>query len=1099
MKVNHLLTLGVTAFAGLFTMANAQELTEGKYYLRNTESGKYIAWGAQWGTKAVLTEHGTDITVKAVEGGTFELITGAKNANRGIRPTDGYCDQNGSCTITPVGDGTFTISSETGYFRYDGTDILAVNGQETDSGILWEFLSKEELTAKMADATAKAPVNATHFITAPDFLTQDSRITSGGAWNNLSIWTTANQPRFAGPTAEANSLINNSNAEIWNMDAVDVNQTLTGLPKGTYKLSAMGFYRAGSNDNAAEVFTNKTEQLHAKFYAGQVEIPLMSIFEGANKNGKVGVKTKAGFIPNTNEDAAKYFKEGLYVNSLYFTIEEDGGSIEIGVKKNSKYNEDWVVFDNFDLQYYGDASIQEVQLVSYIKAYNEAMETLLSYQNVEMSQEAKASVATAIESNTVNLEDVTEEAIIKATKNLIEAATKAKLASLVAKGIGTDFTEIINNPNFDGNINGWIDTFSGNLNHGFQDNATYGPINEFMECWAGQYSKAEEPYLLPNGKLYQIVNLPKGQYIFSADVIATQQQVGKNEQYISSLDEATGVYIYAQSDVLFKSNACNATGNDPKRYEFKFSTTGGNTEIGLLIQDTNCNWAVMDNVKLVYNGEMTIEVYYTGLEELLEKAEILQGSKMNNLVAKELHSAIVGVSENYKNVTDVDLLSKYISTLNTAVTKAEKSAQFYSDIKNFGDDIKKEFKVSEEEAMVAYQNDPEMLNFGSLYNNNNLDESKGEEYKALLVKNFGTIYSVGADIALLASDDWGEGVSKVPDWSMQDNNYLNCTEKYYNGPYTGEVVSQTITGLKNGKYKVVVDIAASYTYEEGAREWEGATGENLSFLCVNDKETTLDVVKQTAVPVGGMKSYAVECDVLNGKITIAIKNKKIGANWFVFKVSSIKYLDKNIEAALSVSAAKYGTFVAPFEVTIPENAVAYIVNDVTKRQDGTACTSVKSVKGTLPANTPVILYSEDIISETVKGEVVDNVENPVVTVGLLTGVYTSTAAPKGSYVLQKHDDVVAFYIVDSSANPIVTPNRAYLNAPSNSNTKAILFDFTETEPEPEEEVIETGITSLINGSYEGIYTPNGIKVDKLQKGMNIVKLANGKTHKIFVK
>lgn len=1103
MKVKHLLTFGVITIAGLFSIANAQELEDGTYYLRNTQSGKYVAWGANWGTKAVFAEHGADIKVKAAEDGTYQLITGAKSENGSIRPTDGYCDQSGTWVISPVGDGTFTISSATGFFRYDGTDIVAVDGGQNDSGIYWEILTKADLTARMGNANATNPADATHFITAPDFLTQDTRITLGGAWSNLSQWSNS-QPRFTGPSTDANVLINNSNAEIWNMEAVDVNQTLTGLPKGTYMLSALGFYRAGASGDAATVNANGSERLNAILYAGDKEKPLMSIFEGVNKNGKVGVSTISGYIPNTNEDAAKYFKEGLYVNQLYFNVEEDGGSVVIGVKKNFKYNEDWVVFDNLDLKYYGDVTIPQAQFAVYIKAYNDALDSATKYLEAQMSEEAMKDLTKAIETNTLSLDEATAEMLSAATENLLSAAEWAKMATLVAQGSGTDFTEVIVNPNFDGNINGWIDTFSDDLNHGYQNNATYGAINEFMECWAGLYTKIKEPYILPDGKLYQIINLPKGEYTLSADIISTQQEVGKDERYISSLDEVAGVNIYAQSDVLFKSETCNATPQQPKRYEFTFSTTGGKTEIGLMIEGTNCNWVVMDNVRLEYKGEMSLDVYYKGLEDLLEEADNLSDAKMNVLTSKELQSAVMGVPENYDEVTDEALLAKYISHLKAAVSKAETSAAFYADIVEYGNNIKALYKVNEEDAMVAYNDDPEVRNFGSLYLNDNLDETKGDEYKALIERVLRTAYSVGANLATVVTDDWGKDVGTVPYWAMHDENYRDCTEWYYNGPYSGDVVSQTITGLKNGRYEVSVDIAASYTYEEGVRDWEGATGEGLSYLVVNGQETTLDVVMQTTVPVGGMKRYTAQFDVLDGEIAIAIVNKKIGANWFVFKVSSINYLDNKVEASLAVSAAKYATFVAPFDVTLPDGLVAYTVNNVTVREDGTACTAVKSIKGTLPANTPVILYSEEVVSETVRGEVVTNVKSPSVSVGLLTGVYEKIYAPKGSYVLQKHGDVIAFYKVDDSANPVVTANRAYLNVPeSASNAKSVLFDFTEeADEEEEDDPVMTAITSLaslVEGNYAGIYNAKGAKIDKLQKGLNIIKLTDGRTHKVFVK
>jgi len=48
----------------------------------------------------------------------------------------------------------------------------------------------------------------------------------------------------------------------------------------------------------------------------------------------------------------------------------------------------------------------------------------------------------------------------------------------------------------------------------------------------------------------------------------------------------------------------------------------------------------------------------------------------------------------------------------------------------------------------------------------------------------------------------------------------------------------------------------------------------------------------------------------------------------------------------------------------------------------------------------------------------------------------------------------------------------------------------------------TGINAvsiLLGGDVEGIYTVGGAKVNNLQKGMNIIRTADGKTQKVLVK
>ncbi len=110
------------------------------------------------------------------------------------------------------------------------------------------------------------------------------------------------------------------------------------------------------------------------------------------------------------------------------------------------------------------------------------------------------------------------------------------------------------------------------------------------------------------------------------------------------------------------------------------------------------------------------------------------------------------------------------------------------------------------------------------------------------------------------------------------------------------------------------------------------------------------------------------------------------------------------QANLTVSGkAQYGTFVAPFDVTLPDGITAYQVEDY----DETAylinlnpVAGAQTTTTTLPANTPVIV--ENLTGETITkdywgnptGKENENADR------FLTGSYTLQNAPTGSYLLQ---------------------------------------------------------------------------------------------------
>ncbi len=189
--------------------------------------------------------------------------------------------------------------------------------------------------------------------------------------------------------------------------------------------------------------------------------------------------------------------------------------------------------------------------------------------------------------------------------------------------------------------------------------------------------------------------------------------------------------------------------------------------------------------------------------------------------------------------------------------------------------------------------------------------------------------------------------------------------------------------------------------------------------------------------------------------------------------------------AMTVFAdAQYGTFCAPFAVEIPEGVKAYTVPSVTG-----GVLDLNELTGTIPANTPVVLYSE--LEEGYSSpDLFGVVEEGTPSVGLLTGVYEEGLVPVGSYVLQLKylDDEgesykVGFYKVIEDAQPYSLANRCYLTVPASGGIKEAFF-FNEDDA--------TGIKAMVNGQKSmdnGIYNLAGQRMSKMQKGVNIV---NGK-------
>ena len=196
-------------------------------------------------------------------------------------------------------------------------------------------------------------------------------------------------------------------------------------------------------------------------------------------------------------------------------------------------------------------------------------------------------------------------------------------------------------------------------------------------------------------------------------------------------------------------------------------------------------------------------------------------------------------------------------------------------------------------------------------------------------------------------------------------------------------------------------------------------------------------------------------------------------------------VDEASQATVNVNIAetvKYGTRIFPFAPTLPSGVTAYSCGEA----DGAVLTLVEVDEP--QANTPYILEAASGCASTdLKGWGTASADT--YTTGWLTGVYTSTDAPNGSYVLQNNGGKVGFYQVDTEkATPTVGAYRCYMTVPTTARP-AFFFDDETTGID--------AINALTSGSAT-IYSVDGRHLPSLQKGLNIVK-TNGKTYKVMVK
>ncbi len=182
------------------------------------------------------------------------------------------------------------------------------------------------------------------------------------------------------------------------------------------------------------------------------------------------------------------------------------------------------------------------------------------------------------------------------------------------------------------------------------------------------------------------------------------------------------------------------------------------------------------------------------------------------------------------------------------------------------------------------------------------------------------------------------------------------------------------------------------------------------------------------------------------------------------------------DVKMTMKANKWGTFIAPFDVTIPDGVNAYTVSGV----DANGYMVKDDVSTTIQANTPVLLENtNDVeVDETFTG--VNIAEADSYTEGLLTGIYTAATIPAGSYVLQtpNRTGVQAFYPLASDLTG-GTPNRCYLTLPASAAKRnAVFFD-------KEEGTTSIEAPNATNGEDGVFYNLAGQRVNRSYKGIII--------------
>ncbi len=306
--------------------------------------------------------------------------------------------------------------------------------------------------------------------------------------------------------------------------------------------------------------------------------------------------------------------------------------------------------------------------------------------------------------NTVYLDSSASVEDLEAQVDALKNARNAIIGDGASLSDPNDLTVMIDNPTFDGSIDGWTHTFDSQAtNKGYQSasytNTSYTYVNHegevvnpfcsgFMEAWAAAdviFNDAVEGVSrnIGNAQLSQTISgVPEGNYRLSCDAISSCQD--------DASVVVTGVQLFATDAAGndFYSEISTANGVPEHVTQF-FYTSGGTLTIGLRTVDTNANWIAFDNVELLYYGAEEVSVYYIELQEAVTNAEATYTNMDEVFALASLKAAYEDALAEAKAVlvtgASDEALQEAVEAFNAAVDALATSVSEYSGVADYID------------------------------------------------------------------------------------------------------------------------------------------------------------------------------------------------------------------------------------------------------------------------------------------------------------------------------------------------------------------------------------------------------------------------------
>lgn len=582
------------------------------FYLRNVASGLYLKAARGYGSQASEGVHAMPMTFNKVDNDTYYITHTIPNCYLGDNL---YLDNGGRADW----DMKEIVRSDGAkkYILYRGGSAIASEGNGEGVGLVtyntadvnqhWMLYTDDMIKEELEETVNGTFYNASTLIPY-------GRVDTHHADTRKPLWQGG--PAFSGWSNHANHCM-----ERWfagNSDQrFDVYQDITGLPEGTYTLTAQAFHRDGGHGTSSKTVI---PDLYATNSSKTFTTKVCSI------NDASAPATK----PNNMHEAGDAFLGGAYNVTLSGVTVGSDGKLRIGVRNTSSAansNDLWCIFNNFQLLYHGTATgdLKGTELYKGIKTAVEAANAIVATQSAEVKAAYDISpVVYRYNNNLISTDGAWELAVID---NAVMTAVKSQTA------VGADMSLTIVNNSFEkGSTTGWTIAQGGWDTNAIKNEGnvatTNGDGTYQFNTWSGDQYEC--------GMLYQtITGLRNGYYRLNAMVTSWNDRsvylVGNKQHASVATTWGEGVFEDFALDFLVEDGTAliGAVGaGDGGNFYFKK---------GIFFK--------ADNFRLTYmgsTGEGRVKFALADAKAKAAKLHEAAQTKFNNAVAQYENATVTG-------------------------------------------------------------------------------------------------------------------------------------------------------------------------------------------------------------------------------------------------------------------------------------------------------------------------------------------------------------------------------------------------------------------------------------------------------------------------